>query len=286
MMPQIGIMQGRLLPPPHGRFQCFPRDGWEDEFRAAAKSGLACIEWIFDSWGEEVNPLNTDAGIARMKDLAAEHDVDIRSICADWFMDCPLIGGTPAEQGDRVKRLKWLIDRAARASLRRIVLPFVDASKIRPSHIPIVADILFRVLSDLRAAVVEVHLETDLAPNDFTALLNLLPADTFKVNYDTGNSASMGYKPAAEFAAYGMRIGSVHVKDRVRGGGTVPLGSGDADLESVFRGLRSINYEGDLILQVARSTSGDEEAWACANRRYVEGMLETSRIRPNESEAR
>ena len=36
-----------------------------------------------------------------------------------------------------------------------------------------------------------------------------------KVNYDSGNSASLGYDPTDEFAAYGERVGSVHIKDRV-----------------------------------------------------------------------
>ena len=33
---RIAIMQGRLLPPTDGRFQCFPREGWPDEFALAA----------------------------------------------------------------------------------------------------------------------------------------------------------------------------------------------------------------------------------------------------------
>ena len=65
-------------------------------------------------------------------------------------------------------------------------------------------------------------------------LLSRLPDPPFKANYDTGNSASLGYDPVEELGAYGPRIGSVHVKDRVRGGGTVPLGEGDARVETVF----------------------------------------------------
>jgi L-ribulose-5-phosphate 3-epimerase len=90
-----------------------------------------------------------------------------------------------------------------------------------------------------------------------------------KVNYDSGNSASLGFVPGEEFAAYGHRIGSVHIKDRVRGGGTLPLGTGDADLPAVFAALKKIDYQGDITLQVARSEPGQEVAWARLNREFV-----------------
>ena len=36
----------------------------------------------------------------------------------------------------------------------------------------------------------------------------------FGVNYDTGNSASLGYDPSEEISVYGHRIINVHIKDR------------------------------------------------------------------------
>jgi hexulose-6-phosphate isomerase len=100
-----------------------------------------------------------------------------------------------------------------------------------------------------------------------------LPHPSIKVNYDSGNSSSLGYRPAEEFAAYGKRVGSVHIKDRVCGGGTVPLGEGDADFPALFEALRRVEYRGDFILQVARGPEGDEVAWARTNRAFVEHYL-------------
>ena len=68
---------------------------------------------------------------------------------------------------------------------------------------------------------------------------------------------------------YGSRIGSVHVKDRVRGGTTVPLGTGDADFPAFFSGLAQLGYGGDVILQVARGESGREVEWAQQNAAFV-----------------
>jgi hexulose-6-phosphate isomerase len=132
-----------------------------------------------------------------------------------------------------------------------------------------------------RRAAIEIHLETDLAPLEFKRLLGLLPADVFKVNYDTGNSASLGHSPADEFAAYGDRVGSVHIKDRRLAGGTVPLGLGSVDFVAVFRALARASYAGEYVLQVARGASGDEVQWAAENRRFVEAQLRRAVRRPD-----
>ena len=65
----------------------------------------------------------------------------------------------------------------------------------------------------------------------------------------------------------------MHVKDRIRGGGTVPLGTGSADLAAVFAGLERVDYQGDVILQVARGETGQEVDWARQNRAFVEAAL-------------
>jgi hexulose-6-phosphate isomerase len=116
---------------------------------------------------------------------------------------------------------------------------------------------------------VEIHLETSLGPAEFAKLLDSIPHPRLRVNYDSGNSASLGYSPANEFAAYGDRIGSVHIKDRVLNGGTVPLGTGNTDFPALFSCLEKIEYRGDFTLQVARGTPGDEVAWAKQNLAFV-----------------
>jgi hexulose-6-phosphate isomerase len=266
----IGIMQGRLVPPPEGRFQCFPRDHWRREFALAAEAGLACIEWIYDAYGADVNPLATDANVAEMRELSARYGVAVESLCADYFMDRPLVRATAAEREERVGALVWLLGRCAACGIRRMVLPFVDASAIRePADRDDVVTSLERALPPAERLGVEMHLETALGPDDFARLLDRLPHPSIKVNYDSGNSASLGYHPREEFAAYGRRVGSAHVKDRVRGGGTVPLGAGGADLPAFFACLAGVGYAGPLILQVARGAPGDEVAWARQNRATV-----------------
>jgi hexulose-6-phosphate isomerase len=78
----------------------------------------------------------------------------------------------------------------------------------------------------------------------------------FGVNYDIGNSAALGFDPQEELLCYGERILNVHVKDRLLGGATVPLGTGNADFEKVFASLGALGYRGNYIMQTARANEG------------------------------
>jgi L-ribulose-5-phosphate 3-epimerase len=269
-MTHIGIMQGRMIPPTDNRIQCFPRERWADEFELAAQAGLDCIEWIYDLYGADANPLATDSGMEKLRDLSAKHKVKIRSICADYFMDKPLVRASQAELEDRLKTFHWLLERGRLIGINRMVIPFVDASRIdTQAEFDGVVMLLQRVLEETSQTGIEIHLETSLAPVRFAELLSRLPDPRLKVNYDSGNSSSLGYAPREEFAAYGERVGSVHIKDRLLGASTVPLGTGDADFAALAEGLRKVAYPGDFILQVARGASGEEVAWARQNRAFV-----------------
>lgn len=276
-MQRIGIMQGRLLPPEGGRFQCFPRQGWMAEFGLAAAAGLDSIEWIYDVWGEGANPISSDRGIDQVRHLVNEHSVEVRSLCADYFMERPLIRASSEEKRSRTNHLFWLISRCQLLSISRIVLPFVDNSSIQTdSEMAEVISTLREVVPHASEAHLEIHLETSLCPAAFGDLLGRLSFPEVKANYDTGNSASLGYDFGEELSAYGSRIGSVHLKDRVRGGGTVPLGCGNADIPAVLAKLHELGYSGDFILQVARGEPGQEVEWAEHNRRVLVSHLQAA----------
>jgi len=255
-------MQGRLIPPQDGRFQSFPRDQWREEIANAVVAGLRGIEWIYDLYGEGANPLETIEGRLELKACLAEHGIAVVSICADYFMDCPLVRCSAEERNARLAKLQWLIAVCPELGIGRLVLPFVDNSKIASGQErQLVVDCLQQVLPSAEAHGVELHLETDMGPQAFADFLALLDHPLIKVNYDAGNSASLGYAPAQEFAAYGARVGSFHIKDRRLGATTVPLGEGDADFASLREQLIRCGYSGDFVLQVARGKAGEEPQW-------------------------
>ena len=270
-MPHLyGVMQGRLSPPEDGRFQSFPRQGWRDEFSKAKAAGFSYIEWIhddFDGSAEDpetgANPIFTDEGLREFNALKAEHEIATPALCGDWFMEHPLIHCTPEERIRREQHLHALIPLAQRIGAWRIVLPFVDNAKITSEEEKIqVLDVLKHALSVAEAHGVELHLEADFGPEEFKRFLAHIVHPNLKVNWDSGNSSGLGYVATEEFAAYGERIGSVHIKDRYRkpegGIETRPLGTGSADFDDVFKAIRSIGYDGGVTLQVARGVPGDE----------------------------
>lgn len=276
-MPYLSIMQGRLVPPEGGHFQCFPRERWREEFVLAAQAGLNAIEWIFDVYGQDANPLTSDEGVAEMHELSQKTGIAVRSLCADYFMDRPFLRTTQAERDELIEKMKWLLSRCRVIGIGRVVIPFVDKSRIENEEEKLqVLSILRNLLPAAEKNGIEIHLETSLAPMPFAELLNQLPHPLLCANYDSGNSSSLGYKVHEEFAAYGHRIGSVHIKDRLLGGGTVPLGTGNADLQTLFLELAALPYRGDYVLQIARSEPGQELEWITRNRAWVAAQIEAA----------
>ena len=228
-----GIMQGRLAPPEDGRFQSFPRKAWREEFARAREAGLDYIEWIHDAYGEAkdpatgriYNPIFTPEGLAEFDALKAEHNIATTALCGDWFMDVPLIRCSPSERDRREQHLHDLIPIAVEHNI-------------------------------------ELHLEADFGPEEFAAFLARIEHPSLKVNWDSGNSSGLGYIASDEFAAYGPRIGSVHIKDRYKkpegGVETRPLGTGSANFDDVFASIKKIDYKGGVTLQVARGADNDE----------------------------
>src|SRR5690349_15173699 len=98
----IGIMQGRLVPPVEDRIQAFPREHWSEEFPNAAAARLDSIEWIYDTYGLGANPIETDAGIDKILQLSRTHQIAVRSVCADYFMDYTFVRATEAEKAERI----------------------------------------------------------------------------------------------------------------------------------------------------------------------------------------
>lgn len=250
-------MQGRLLPKYKGRYQAHPVGYWQREFHLAADLSLDMIEFILDYNDPDKNPLMSESGIEEIRQLSANTGVAVKTICADYFMEAPLHGscGSVTEQSQKV--LIKLIGNASKIGICDIVIPCVDKGRLTDGK----ACNLFNknikpALEQAEKFGLNLALETDLAPGPFTDLLDKLYSPRVTVNYDTGNSASLGYDPAEELAAYGDRISDIHIKDRLRAGGSVVLGTGATDFERFFSALAKTNYSGPFIMQAYRDDEG------------------------------
>ncbi len=281
-MNPMGIMQGRVSPPLDGRIQSFPWLSWREEFARARSCGLDVIDWIFDAESWQANPLMTGRGLDAILDLIERTGVKLGSVCADFCMAQPLIRCSAFERNERLLVLRQLLRRCCMAGVPVVELPFVDNSAINnETEMEEVGETLTWLADEAAALDIVLALETSLGPEQLGGMLERLNHPSIKANYDIGNSASLGYDTTSELAAYGEHVVTVHVKDRLRGASTVPLGEGDADFVASFDALARAGYAGPFILQAARGGT-DEIAWCRRNLRFVRrhvGVTQQQRIR-------
>lgn len=254
---ELGIMQGRLLPKYKNRYQAHPVGYWSDEFEIARKLGLKSIEFIFDYNDYKLNPLMNGNGINQISKISKNTGVNVKSICADYFMEAPLHSSNQKVKEKSVQVLKTLIKNSSLLNISDIVIPCVDQSSLKNNIDK------ERLINSLYDSVIyaskfniNIALETDLNPKDFLDLLNEFRLENLTVNYDTGNSASLGYDINKEFEYYGDKISDIHIKDRVLNGGSVMLGTGNTDFKSFFKILSNMEFNGPIILQAYRDNQG------------------------------
>jgi hexulose-6-phosphate isomerase len=187
-------------------------------------------------------------------------------------MQQPLVRMTEETKSQNKEFLALILKNAKEVDAIGVEIPFVDNSSIKnrtekQEFIDVMQD-AFRLAKDMD---LKISLETDLPPSDFQELLENIGLDYIQANYDIGNSASLGFDPREEIEAYGLKILNVHVKDRKLGSSTVPLGTGNANINYVLQKLQEIGYRGGLTMQAARGENDVETAKA--QLKYVKSIL-------------
>jgi hexulose-6-phosphate isomerase len=217
----------------------------------------------------------TDSGKAEIKKAIASTGVRIDYVCADIFMQQPLVRMTEVTKSQNKEYLATIFKNAKEVGAIGVEIPFVDNSSIKnekeKQEFTDAMKDAFNLAKDLE---LKISLETDLPPLEFQELLEIIDLDHVQANYDIGNSASLGFDPKEELEAYGLKILNVHVKDRKLGSTTVPLGSGNANINYVFQKLKEIGYIGGLTMQAARGENDIETAKE--QLQYVRNLLNNS----------
>ncbi len=277
-MGTIGIMQGRLTAPKGRGIQFFPFDNWQEEFVVAKEIGIDEIEFIFDYENYDENPLWKGNG-EKVAEIVNKTGVFIKSVCFDYFMRRPFFKyqgeerTTILEENKQV--LHHILRNMAQVGISLIEIPLVDDSSLKSrEEAEAFRDFLCAILVDAPEKI-RFGLETDLPPKSFKEYLDSFGQARIGANYDSGNSSGIGYLPYEEVTTLKDYIFNVHIKDRVYHGTTVALGTGSADFQALFRGLKEIGYQGSFILQAARGTEGFEKDNICIQRQFVKDWLIT-----------
>ncbi len=267
-------MQGRLCNQVNGKIQAFPWNEWEGEFSVAENIQLSAMEWTLDKEKLYENPLMTKEGQRKIRTLGSLHNVEIPSLTGDCFMQAPFWKSSTDLESELQKDFLAICDACLSIGIQMIVVPLVDNGSLEnKQQEDRLVDFFLSYENFFAQNRIKVLFESDFEPLNLKRFINRLPCSQFGINYDIGNSAALGFDPRDEFAAYESRIFNVHVKDRIRGGTTVELGSGSADFELVFSELKKINYSGNYILQTARAADGDHAAVIAKYRDMVQDWV-------------
>lgn len=260
-------MQGRLSPLVDGKIQAFPASCWQEEFESAKRNGFSLMEWTLDQDGLYLNPLLTTPGQAEIRELRQAHGIAISSLTGDCFMQSPFWKARGPAREALLQDFRAVARACNAVGIDMMVVPLVDNGRLESrDQEDVLVDTLQKESAFLAAQGVRVVFESDFGPDELARFIARLAPARFGVNYDIGNSAGLGMDPVAEIAAYGERILNVHIKDRVLGGTTVPLGTGNAQFDQVFAALARAGYRGTYILQTARATDGKHAEVLCRYR--------------------
>src|SRR6202012_1106934 len=251
-------MQGRLSALVDGKIQAFPWNEWREEFPRAKALGLTRMEWTIDQERLRENPLTTESGRGAIARLSRGNAVRIPSLTGDCFMQAPFWKADGQAREALIADLDLVLDSCAALRIEFVVIPLVDNGKIESLR---QTELLLRVLLERATALsrngTKIVFESDLPPAQLAEFIAKFPPDVFGINYDIGNSEGLGDDSSAEIAAYAPRILNVHVKDRLRGGTTVPLGPGAADLANSIRLIEQSGFSGQYTLQTSRAADCD-----------------------------
>ena len=263
-------MQGRLSEPVNNKIQHFPLKKWKEEFYIASKIGLSSIEWVYEYEKIEQNPLDNESSLELIKEVSAETGICINSVVADYFMESKLFNEKEEVIEENINKLENLINACTIVDIPIVEIPLVDQSSLK--NCKDLQGFVSRISPIVEIASkkgIKVSLETDLDPFNFKTLLEMFLPHKVYVNFDMGNSAANGFNPKEEIQLLSKDIINVHIKDRVLGGSTVPLGEGNTDFSEVFSQLQNVNYSGDFILQAARQDIGKK-----SNKDFIKTILQ------------
>ena len=256
MKNKIGFMQGRLSPIYNNLIQSFPYTNWENEFKFAKKMGFSHIEWTVDQYLLDMNPISNKNGLDKIKKIKKKYNIQTHNLTEDFFMQNPFFKSDKLVTKILEDQILKLLENSSKIKVKNFVIPLVDNSSIKNTkQLNTVISFFKNIRNFLKKIKINIVFETDMKPKNNMIFIEKLQDDCFGINYDMGNSASIGYNTVKEINLYGSKIYNVHIKDRKFMGESIKLGKGNVNFDSVFECLKKNYYNGFFTLQTARSKS-------------------------------
>ena len=160
------------------------------------------MEWTADQERLHANPLLTPDGQAEIRALCHRHGVAIPSLTGDCFMQAPFWQAAGAEREARARDFRQVAEGCAAVGISQIVVPLVDNGRLESRE---QEDVLVAFMSGEAKFLAERRLrvvfESDFPAWELARFVSRLEPAVFGINYDIGNSASLGFDPVDELEA-------------------------------------------------------------------------------------
>ncbi len=260
-------MQGRLVNSPYKKIQCFPARDWKKELKIANENDLCLIEWTVNLVNLKKNPIFFKKRLNEIIYFKKRYNCKINSLTCDYFMEKPFFKAKSFEKKKIIFNLKKIIQHSELLNIKYVVMPLVDKSSIKNIEEEIKVVKLFKEIIK-KFSKINILFETDYDPKKIIDFMKNFKSKRIGINYDIGNSSSLGYDFDEEKKYYHF-IKNVHIKDRKFKGDTVRLGYGSADLEKILRYFKKKKYRGNFILQTARSKNNRHLEELLINLKYI-----------------
>ena len=246
-------MQGRLVnTEKKNAIQYFPDKNWKKEILIAEKNKFLLMEWTINI--ENINKNFIAKNNMKKIDVLffQKSKLSIKSVTCDFFMQKPYFKKKFTKYKDQIfKVICNLIKNCEKLNIKYLIFPLVDNSSIENSEeeITLINEVkkFEKYLNNS-----EILFEIDYPPKKIFKFIKNFNIKKFGINYDTGNSASLGFDIEDEIK-YFKFVKNIHIKDRHYKGESVRLGCGDFQFNKFFKLLRKTQYKGNFILQTARS---------------------------------
>ena len=243
---KFGIIQGRLTNSPPGCLQWFPQNEWQDEFHKASELGINFIELIAEINHNPNNPIWTDQGLNKIKQLTLNNNLSLHSLCNDYIIEHNINDDKVIEQNLN------LLKQCSKIGIKKYIMPFFEKSEINSKNYNEFISTITMIADEAKKLNISLSLETILTGKELLNLLELVNHKNIKIVYDTGNRVAFGHDLSGDIELLSQNINHIHIKDKNIKNDNVLLGTGLVNFHDVFQSLIKIKYKGSYVFETTR----------------------------------
>lgn len=245
-----GIVQGRLTR--SNQLQRFPQENWEQEFKVAKTLGFSFIELLTEREFNPNNPIWSNYGRNKIKEINCINELEIYSICSDYIINHSLFNDPNKSVYAHVKKL---CEASNEIGCKLLVLPLLEESNLTKDTAKLLAKPINEIAKIAQDLGITISIESLMKSDTLINFLEDLNCENIKIVFDTGNRVLMSDDLSNEIVSLKKHINHIHIKDKNSDGNNVLLGTGKVNFEEIFNTLLSINYKDYIVFETTRGNN-------------------------------